>query len=215
MTDNTQANHCSHTLQTRASLIFRLKDWKDDGTWREFYDLYYNYVYRYARGTGLNHHESEDVTHEVFQRVATNIKKFEPQPQAGSFRRWLGTQARWRVMDKFREKGKLPIADRKQKASDSENRTDTLERIPSEHDEDLRLETEWQKQLMESALQRIAQRVNPKHYQVFVMHHLDGWSLKQIASDLKISRASAYVINHRLKAMLEKEVQGLVEDLGD
>ena len=215
MNDADKTSTALPTLQTRASLIFRLKDWKDDGTWREFYDLYYNYVYRYARGAGLGHHESEDLTHEVFQRVATNIRKFEPQPQPGSFRRWLGNQARWRVIDRIREKGKIPIAQKQRKAGESENRTDTLERIPSEHDEGLRLEEAWQKQLVETALQRIAHDVSPKHYQIFVMHHLDGWSLKKIAADLKISRASAYVVNHRLKAMLQREVKSLVEELGD
>lgn len=198
------------TMRTRASLIFRLRDWKDDKTWREFWDIYYNYVYRHARGSGLCHHEAEDVTQEVFERVACNIDKFEPQPQAGSFRRWLGNQVRWKITDRLRKKQKHPIADLHDPESD---RTDVIERISSQESEALRMEQDWKQQLYETAMQRLAKAVNPKHYQVFVLHHKEEWSLKRIAKELGISTASAYVINHRLKGMLNKDLKMLSVEL--
>lgn len=196
------------TLRTRATLLFRLRDWGDGQTWREFYDLYYSYVYRHARGSGLDHHEAEEVTQEVFQAVAKNIATFTPQPRPGSFRRWLGNLARWRVTDKQRQRNKPSDTHRKNFAD--EDHTEIIEKLSSPPDsEALRLEEEWRLELYEAALKRVAEKVNPKHYQVFHLHHRDEWSLKRIANELGISRPSAYVINHRIKALLKTELDTL------
>ncbi|EDY83656.1 RNA polymerase sigma factor, sigma-70 family [Verrucomicrobiia bacterium DG1235] len=201
------------TLRTRASLLFRLRDWKDNDTWREFYDLYYNFVYRHARGSGLDHHEAEEVTQEVFQACAKNIKTFDPHPRPGSFRRWLGNLARWRVSDKLRER-KKPSDTHNNRYPVEEDPRDLIDRIPAPSDsETIRLEEEWRQELYLTALKRIAQKVNPKHYQVFHLHHRDEWPLKRIAAELKISRASAYVINHRLKSQLQQELESLTAKL--
>ncbi|MBC2607484.1 sigma-70 family RNA polymerase sigma factor [Pelagicoccus albus] len=210
--ENEFENNRSHdTLRTRATLLFRLRDWKDGETWREFYDLYYNFVYRHARGSGLSHHESEEVTQEVFHAVAKNIGKFTPQPRPGSFRRWLGNLARWRVTDKQRERSKPSSPHNTYK---DEEREDPLDSIPAPTaSEEARLEAEWQQELYETAVKRLAQRTNPKHFQVFILHHREEWPLKRIATELKITRTSAYVINHRLKSQLQGELKTLDREL--
>ncbi|HKB89174.1 MAG TPA: hypothetical protein VKC60_01525, partial [Opitutaceae bacterium] len=61
------------TLRTRASLLGRLQDWKDAGSWDEFYRLYRKLVYGLACRSGLTHVEAEEVTQDVFKRVAETI----------------------------------------------------------------------------------------------------------------------------------------------
>ena len=41
------------TIPTRWSLIKRLKDWDDQASWREFFDMYWRLIYNVARKAGL------------------------------------------------------------------------------------------------------------------------------------------------------------------
>ena len=74
------------SLHTRPTLLFRLRDWEDKGSWDEFYRLYRKFVYGLARRGGLTHVEAEEVAQEVFVRVAETIKDFESNRDRGTFR---------------------------------------------------------------------------------------------------------------------------------
>jgi DNA-directed RNA polymerase specialized sigma24 family protein len=89
------------SLRTRRSLLIRLSNTGDSVGWGEFYALYRKLVYGLCRRSGLSHEESEEVTQDVFARVASTIGGFESDPARGSFRGWLMNLARWRVADKF------------------------------------------------------------------------------------------------------------------
>src|SRR5882757_6420981 len=132
----------SHSLLTRASLLFRLRDWKDAASWEEFYRLYCKLVYGLARRGGLMHDEAEEVTQDVFRRVAETIQNFESDPARGSFRGWLMNLTRWRIADKFRHR---PAEhDRISFRGSNTDHTGSMERLPDSHDEDA-WETEWQR----------------------------------------------------------------------
>src|SRR5258708_232651 len=90
----------SHSLHTRPTLLFRLRDWQDSASWGEFYRLYHKLVSSLATRSGLTHSEAEEVTQDVFKRVSETIREFESNPQRGTFRGWLMNLTRWRVADK-------------------------------------------------------------------------------------------------------------------
>lgn len=200
-------------LRTRHTLLFRLRDWEDKSTWREFYGMYHDYVYRFARGAGLTHHEAEDIIHDVFQNVAAKIGEYEAREQRGSFRRWLGNQTRWRVMDKLRERRKVPgIGGDSSPPFDRDgDQTPLLDRLPAEDDEEDRWERDWQQQLLDTAMARLATRVSPQHLQVFQLHRKKGWSLVRVSRELGVGLASVYAINSRLTKKLKAEVDLLRE----
>src|SRR5262245_30764292 len=85
------------SLQTRPSLLLRVRDWEDSSSWNEFYRLYRQLVYGCARRSGLAHADAEEVTQEIFKRVAETIHELDYDPQRGKFRSWLMTLARWRI----------------------------------------------------------------------------------------------------------------------
>ena len=199
-------------LRTRHTLLFRLRDWEDKATWQEFYGMYHDYVYRHARGAGLTHHETEDLIHEVFQKVAEKIGEFEAREQRGSFRRWLGNQVRWRIVDKIRERKRVPGVGGDSSppfAGGTSTGTPLLGRLPAENDDDERWERDWQQQLLDTAMGRLARQVSPEHLQVFQLHQQKGWSLVKISRELGVGLASAYAINSRLKKRLKAEVENL------
>src|SRR5688572_5678606 len=76
--------------QTRPSLLFRLRDPRDQEAWDHFVRVYGPLVYGHARRRGLANEDAEDVTQKVFARVSEAIRKFEYQPERGKFRDWLG-----------------------------------------------------------------------------------------------------------------------------
>lgn len=204
------------SLHTRPTLLFRLRDWRDEASWTEFYRLYRNFVYGLARRGGLTHPEAEEVTQEVFVRVAESIKDFESNPALGTFRGWLAQLTRWRIADKFRARPRDAAGAGTPRRDDAPDATRTIERIPDERPAalDAASEEEWQKLVLEAALGRLARRVDAKHFQVFDLCSRQGWPVMRVARELGVNPATIYVINHRLKKELKAEVAALRTSLG-
>lgn len=204
------------SLQTRSSLLFRLRDWKDDVSWDEFYRLYHKLIYGVARRAGLPHVEAEEVAQDVFKRVSETIDQFESDPARGSFRGWLMNLTRWRVMDRFRSRARdernLPVQDLHASPGAPSNPLEQLPDPASLSDE--ATEAEWRESLLAAALERLARRVPPKHFQVFDLYSRQQWPVLRVARELGVNPATVYVISHRLTRDLRKEVEKLQRSLG-
>ncbi|PTY07449.1 RNA polymerase subunit sigma [Opitutaceae bacterium EW11] len=195
------------TLQTRPTLLFRVRDWQDGDSWDEFHRLYRRLIYGRARRAGLCHEDAEDVAQEVFKRVAETIRDFDLNPDRGSFRGWLMQLTRWRIADKFESHS--PSAERVPHApSDdgTERRTSTTDRIPAPAEDEDAWDREWREQLLATATERLARRVNPKHFQAFDLHVRQRWPVLKVAAQLGVNPASVYVISHRLTKRLAAEI---------
>ncbi len=199
------------TLHTRPTLLFRLRDWKDAASWQEFYRLYRQFVLSLAQRAGLTRAEAEEVAQDVFKRVAETIHEFEANPRRGSFRRWLMNLTRWRIADKFRERpGGAEHPLRREESDD----TATAERVPDGADADAGWDEEWRKHVFDTALDRLARRLNPRHFQVFDLYARQNWPVRQVASELGMGPATVYLIAHRVKQQLKAEVARLEAQLG-
>lgn len=198
-------------LRTRSTLLFRLRDWKDAASWEEFYRLYRQLVLGLAERSGLTHEEAEEVAQDVFKRVAETIQEFETNPQRGSFRRWLMNLTRWRIADKFRER---PAGAEPGPRRAEHDGTATAERIPDAAAPDAVWDDEWRKHVLDAALDRIARRIKPRHFQIFDLYVRQNWPVLRVSSELGIGPASVYLIGHRVKQQLKAEVQRLEAQLG-
>src|SRR5437762_3290315 len=92
---------------TRASLLVRLRDPRDDDAWRQFIDLYTPVVNGYARKQGLQDADAANLTQDVLGAVAAGVARLEYDPAKGAFRNWLFTLVRrklsnWRRAQKSR-----------------------------------------------------------------------------------------------------------------
>jgi RNA polymerase sigma factor (sigma-70 family) len=206
----------SHSIAaTRASLLNRIGNPRDARSWAEFHALYRKLVFGFALRFGLSHADAEEVTQDVFSEVAQNIAKFESNPERGSFRGWLLNLTRWRVMDRARRKNREDKLLARRTADPSSDRTDTIERLPdgSAADVDEIWEREWESRVVESAMERIAARVDARHFQVFELHVVQGCPLGRIARQLEMNPATVYVIHYRLKRELKREIERLRQQL--
>ncbi len=203
------------SLLTRATLLFRLRDWQDSASWEEFYRLYNKLIYGLARRSGLAHGEAEEVTQDVFKRVAETITGFESSPNRGSFRGWLMNLTRWRIADKFRSR---PVEGQQPDKKFQDNTTDlidAMERLPDPRTAyDTVWETEWRSNLLAAALARIARHVPAKHFQAFDLYARQQWPVLRVARELGVNPASVYLISHRLTKRLKAEVARLEAQLG-
>ena len=116
-------------MQTRPSLLLRLRDGDDADAWRTFIGIYAPLVYGFARRHGLQDADSSDLTQEVLGELCRSIRSFEYQPERGRFRDWLLLITRRRFA-RFHERR---VRNRETGTGD-----DTLE-----HLEDDRVEADW------------------------------------------------------------------------
>ncbi|MBE7500479.1 MAG: sigma-70 family RNA polymerase sigma factor [Verrucomicrobiales bacterium] len=195
-------------IPTRRSLLTRLKDWEDRDGWKEFFDAYWRLIYGVALKAGLTESEAEEVVQETVVTVAKQMPTFR-YDAAGSFKAWLLQITRWRIVDQFRKR--QPWEQSAGPASDSgSSRTGTAERIPAEEmDLQPTWDEAWERNLMDVALQRVRNRITPRHYQIFDLYVLKEWPVREVTRTLHVNAAQVYLTKHRVSGLVREELRRL------
>jgi RNA polymerase sigma-70 factor (ECF subfamily) len=201
-------------VPTRWTLIKRLKNWDDQESWREFFDLYWKLIYSAARKSGLTDSEAEEVVQTTVISVCKNIHKFKADPAAGSFKGWLRKVTESRIIDQVRKRRPETLARAHARSGpnpDDTPSTPTEERIPDPNNFlEAIWEQEWRQNLIEQAVERLKARVNARHYQVFHLLVFRETPPKQVAKIAGVSVEQVYLIKHRVSEAFEaalKEVE--------
>jgi len=204
-----QAHDTASTNRTRSSLLRGMKDWEDNKTWQQFFDRYWKLIYGVAVKSGLTETEAQDVVQETVLTVAKNINEFEYNRAAGSFRGWLMKTTRWRITDQFRKR--LPVAKSSPRAPEDSRRTATIDRLPDPAPTDLEAiwEAEWEKHLVEKALERVRRKVDAKQYRVFDLHVHKGIAVADVVREAGVSAEYIYNVKSRVTPILKKEIARL------
>src|SRR5262245_57545066 len=84
-------------LQTRQSLLLRLRDWQDQEGWQDFFDTYWPLIYNVARASGLADGEAQEVAQTTFIYLARRMPNFHYDRKCGSFKSWLRVVTRSRI----------------------------------------------------------------------------------------------------------------------
>jgi RNA polymerase sigma-70 factor (ECF subfamily) len=199
-------------LSTRASLLGRIRNWDDAESWEEFAQTYSRLIRGVAIQAGLSESEAQDVEQETLLSVAKTIHEFESNPQRGTFKGWLLNLTRWRIADQFRKR-RSQLTEPFRSSSAPDDRTSTVERVPDPTDLDALWETEWKKNLLSTALERIGRQVNPRHAQIFDLYALRHWPAAQVARELGINLVQVYLVHHRMTKLLRREIAYLESKL--
>ena len=86
--------------------------------------------------------------------------------------------------------------------------------MPAPVDDEDEWDREWQQHVLAAAVDRVAGRVKPRHFQVFDLYVRQQWPVLRVATALHLNPASVYVIGHRLTKQLKAEVEKLRKQLG-
>ena len=191
-------------IPTRHSLLSRLKDWGDQKSWKVFFDTYWKFIYNAAIRAGLSDAEAQDVVQETVIAVSKKIPAFVYDPLKGSFKTWLMRQTRWRIKGQLRKR--MPIEN--SEAGPTAAPFD-IEGIPDPTVSALETlwEEEWQRNLLEAAMDRVKNRVDVQQYQVFDLCVRQKWSVSRAAKSLKITVARVYMAKHRIGNLIKKEIE--------
>jgi RNA polymerase sigma-70 factor (ECF subfamily) len=192
---------------TRASLLVRLRDGRDQEAWREFVRLYAPVVYGFARKRGLQDADAADVMQDVLRSVAGAAGHLEYDPRRGSFRGWLHTVTRNKLYD-F-----LDSRRRHARASGDSGVQERLEEqvAPAEDGADA-WDREYERRLASLAMERIRGEFQESSWRAFWLTAVEGKSTREASAALSLSAGAVYVAKSRVLARLREEVKKMREE---
>ena len=68
---------------------------------------------------------------------------------------------------------------------------------------------EWQKNIVDVAMERVRRTANPEHYQIFHLHAVKGLGVRDVAKLTGASLPKVYVTYHRIAKLVKAEVRRL------
>ncbi len=202
-------------IPTRESLLGRLKNWKDDESWREFFSIYRKLIFSLAIKSGLSGQEAEEIVQETVISVAKTIQDFDYDPDRCSFKSWLRLLAQRRIADVFRKRSREQTVGFSE--ADETGRTPAVERVAdaSAAGQDAIWEEEWKKELLNASIVRVKNQVSAEQYQMFDFYVLKKMPVEKVIEALGASRTQIYLAKHRITKLLKKEIARLEKKMGD
>lgn len=187
---------------TSPTLLGRLRTAPDDAAaWNEFAQRYGGMMLRWCRVWGLQESDAQDVVQNVLLELSRQMREFR-YDSGGSFRAWLKTVAR-RAWMKY-----LEARTRHTAIGDA----DTLAQLrdPTAEDDLVRhLEEEYERQLLQQALDRVKLRVKANTFEAFRLTALEGVSGKEAAKQLGMPVSHVYVAKGNVQKMIAEEITEL------
>ena len=196
-------------LQTRQSLLGRLKNLDDNASWQQFFDTYGRLIRSIALKAGLTETEAQDAVQETVIALAKAMPGFQYDRAKCKFKTWLWYLTRRRIADQFRKRQRrsceISQADAPMPAGS------LLEEIPDPAS--LELEAAWDEEfehnLLAVATAKVKAKVNAEQYQIFDLYVLRELPVEKVMGLLHVSRTQVYLAKHRVTKLLKAEVKCL------
>jgi RNA polymerase sigma factor (sigma-70 family) len=200
-------------IPTRTTLLERLKDWRDDSSWQEFFDIYWKLIYGVAIKGGLTEAEAQDVVQETMISVAKQMPSFKYNRNIGSFKGWLLNMTRWRITDQFRKR--KPLSGHHTPFDGACTIRQSLDEVadPTSLNWDALWDVEWEKNLLDVATVKVKRRLDPERFQIFDFYVNKEWKPAKVAKTFGISVDQVYLAKNRVLEMIKAEVERLKKEM--
>jgi RNA polymerase sigma-70 factor (ECF subfamily) len=192
-----------NVLATSSSLIKRVKA-DEAGAWDRLVRLYAPLLYHWCRRWQLQEEDMADVFQEVFKTLVLHIATFRKERREDTFRGWLWTITRNKMLDHFR---------RRQQAAEGRGGSEAgiqIAQLPAPEqplDSDP-AEAEALRRLVHRGLDLIRSEFEERTWQAFWRTAVEGRAPKDVAVELAMSPGAVRVAKSRV-------LQRLREELGD
>ncbi len=191
---------------TRASLLVRLRDPRDERAWAEFVEIYSPLVRRLARQRGMQDADADDLLQEVFRAVARALERGLFDSRRGSFRGWLFQIAR-NLMVNF-----LIAQKRHPQGSGNTDMQRLLEAQPADEGEESALfEAEYRRGLLHWAAEQVRDEFSDLMWQAFWLAAVEGKPARAAAEALHTTVGTVYHYKSRVMTKIRQKIEQ-VED---
>jgi RNA polymerase sigma-70 factor (ECF subfamily) len=186
------------SIETRASLLMRLRATDDSLAWSDFVGIYEPVIYRIARSRGLQDADAREVTQDVLLAVAGAIHRFDPDRET-RFSGWLARITRNATIDRLRRQ--------RERGSGLSDMIRTLQEVPETLQTDSAIfDLEHQRQVFRWAAKRVRGQVTAQSWQAFWSTAVDGESADSVAKQLSMTVGAVYVARCRVLAKIKSAV---------
>jgi RNA polymerase sigma-70 factor (ECF subfamily) len=188
---------------TDISLLLRLRQAPTDQVaWGNFVQRYGRRIYLWCRQWQLQEADAEDVTQNVLLILAEKLREFQYDPK-GRFRAWLKTVAH-HAWSKY-----VTGQQRPGRGTGDSQTLGLLHSVEARDDLAVKLEEEFDREVLELAMLRVAQRVETHTWRAFQLLALQGLPGAEVAAALAMPVGMVYVAKSRVQKMIQDEIRHL------
>lgn len=191
--------------QTRPSLLLRIRDFRDEDAWNQFIELYAPLIYGYLRKRNIQDADAGDLTQDVLSSVTSTANDFTYDPQRGSFRGWLLTVTRNKMLNFVSRK-------KAQAGSGDSGVQRAIEEMTAEEDDRSQWDLEYERRLFEWAAEKARSEFQDSTWQAFWLTAVDNQSASSVAEKLDLSVGAVYVAKSRVTARLRQFIDNIVDE---
>lgn len=187
--------------QTRPSLLARIRNAQDEGSWREFTAIYTPVIRAYAGRCGVPGQEMDDLVQEALWAVSQLIERFEHDPANRRFRPWLWSITHRRILKWRSGQRRAPI-----QPEDS-----LILKAVTGHDHALEQywDEQWTQQVMARAAETVREQVAPRTFEVFRRYVVLQQPAAEVAQALGTTISNVYACKYRVMTRLRQEVEAM------
>lgn len=186
-------------LTTSESLLVRLKVAQDGDAWSRFVRLYSPLIYHWARKTGVQPTDAQDLVQDVLTTVFRKLPLWQYDRQR-SFRGWLRTI----TLNRHRE-----LIRRKSNQQQAVEPNQLAERLAASAQSTWDLN--YARELVRSAMELMRNDFAPQTWGALQRIVQSGESTAEVARETGVSPWTLYSARNRLMTRLRRELDGLLD----
>jgi len=186
---------------TSSSLLDRVKA-DEAGAWDRLVTLYAPLLFHWCRRWKLQDDDVADVFQEVFKTLVVHLAEFRKDREGATFRGWLFTITRNKVLDHFRKRSQDA------EAGGGTEGAMRLAQVPAPDGSPDPEEAEEIRRLYHRGLELIRGEFEDRTWQAFWRTAVEGRTPREVAVELSMSSGAVRVAKSRV-------LQRLREELGD
>jgi RNA polymerase sigma-70 factor (ECF subfamily) len=182
-------------------------------SWERLVRLYAPLVASWCRRWEVAEQDVGDVLQEVFSAVAAHLDRFRTERPTDTFRGWLRTIARNKVVDHFRRRAFEPVAGGGTDAALQMQQVPDAGAISEPHDAsgDAPADGAFVESLLRAALESIRGEFHERTWQAFWGVAVEGRRAADVAADLNMKPGTVRVAKSRVLLRLRRELGDLPE----
>lgn len=185
-------------LETRKSLIIRLKNEQNESAWRDFVCTYEAFLNRLVSRHGVPQRHIPDVTQQILMVIAKSVDGWQDDGNPASFRRWLGSVSRNVV---------LRFMTRERKQAGGVGGSDVLTALGAvESPPDQEQIQRYRYELILWAAEQVRHDFLDSSWRAFWFTVIEQRSVEEVARELGVSPGSIYMSRSRIMSRIREKV---------